>query len=101
MIAQPPPGVEIAPDAAGNVTFEWTFARPVAARALEIHVPKDAAYVLETRAGAAWEFWGSGRVNKSRKLLLLPSKTSAAFRLTLQPSGKGPMRIDELRLHGG
>lgn len=94
-------GVEIAPDAAGKVAFEWTFARPLAARALEIRVPRDAGYVLETRAGESWEFWGSGRATKSRKLLLLPPKTAAAFRLTLEPSGKAPLRIDELRLHGG
>ena len=94
-------GVEVTPDVRGKIAFEWTFARPVVTRALEIRLPKDAGYVLETREGETWEFWGSGRVNKSRKLLLLPSKTSAAFRLTLEPSGKGPLRIDELRLHGG
>ena len=94
-------GLEITPDVRGKIAFEWTFARPVVARALEIRLPKDAGYVLETREGETWEFWGSGRVNKSRKLLLLPSKTSATFRLTLEPSGKGPLRIDELRLHGG
>ncbi len=94
-------GVEIEPDAAGKVALEWTFARPAAARALELRVPQDAGYVLELRRAGAWEFWGSGRVTKSRKLLLLPVRTADGFRMTLAPARKGTVRIDELRLHGG